>query len=130
MTDKSLIAYCGLDCSQCFGHTRTIPEAAKNLRRVMRAERMKVAWSVMPFLGDYDSFKKSLDRLASLTCKGCRENGGPPWCKIRRCCRKKGYESCARRDQLKICDKLGILETYHKDEHPKNIRRLKKAVSN
>ena len=39
---------------------------------------MKVAWSVMPFLGNYDSFKKSLDRLASLGCKSCRENGGNP----------------------------------------------------
>jgi len=125
MQDKKLIAYCELDCSQCFGYTRTIPEAAKNLRRVMRQERMKVAWLVMPFLGDYDSFKKSLDRLASLGCKSCRENGGNPWCKIRKCCQKKGYESCAECDQFETCDKLKFLETYHKNEHIKNLRRLR-----
>jgi len=76
--DVSLIAYRGLDCSQCFGYTKTISEAAKGLRRVMRQERMKVAWEVMPFLGDYASFKKSLDALAGLGCKGCRLGGGPP----------------------------------------------------
>jgi len=91
----------------------------------MREERMKGAWSVMLFLGDCDSFKKSLDRLASLVCKGCRENGGPPWCKIRSCCQKKGYEGCAECDQFETCDKLKILETYHKDEHIKNLRKIK-----
>ena len=127
MQDRDLTAYCGLDCRQCFGYTQTIPEAAKNLRRVMRAERMKAAWAGMPFLGDYDSFKKTLDRLASLSCKGCRENGGNPWCKIRKCCRKKGYESCAQCDQFETCDKLKILETYHKDEHLRNLRKVKKS---
>ena len=36
--DASLIAYCGLDCSQCFGYTKTISEAAKGLRRVMSSK--------------------------------------------------------------------------------------------
>jgi uncharacterized radical SAM superfamily Fe-S cluster-containing enzyme len=53
--EADLIAYCGLDCSQCFGYTKRVSEAAKELRRVMRQERMKVAWEVMPFLGDYTS---------------------------------------------------------------------------
>lgn len=29
--DVNLIAYCGVDCSQCFGYTKTISEAAKGL---------------------------------------------------------------------------------------------------
>ncbi len=32
----ALIAYCGLDCSHCFGYTKTISEASKRLRRTMR----------------------------------------------------------------------------------------------
>jgi len=41
--DINLIAYCGVDCSQCFGYTKTISEAAKGLRRVMRQEKIKIA---------------------------------------------------------------------------------------
>ena len=122
--DIDLIAYCGLDCSQCFGYTKTISEAAKELRRAMRQERMKVAWETIPFLGDYDSFKKSLDALAGLGCKSCRAGGGNPWCKIRKCCQKKGYDSCAQCGEFITCDKLKVLEHYHKDEHLRNLRKL------
>jgi len=30
---KDLIAYCGLDCAECFGYKMTVSEAAKGLRR-------------------------------------------------------------------------------------------------
>ena len=123
----ALIAYCGLDCSRCFGYTKMISEAAKGLRRTMRAEKMKQVWPTIPFLGDYDSFKKSLDALAGFRCKGCREGGGPPWCKIRACAQKRGYESCAQCDEFESCEKLTFLEPGHKDEHLKNLRKLSKA---
>ena len=125
--DNNVIAYCGLDCSQCFGYTKTISEAAKELRRVMRHERMKVAWETMPFLGEYSSFKKSLDALAGLSCRGCRAGGGNPWCKIRKCCQKKGYDSCAQCSEFETCDKLKTLEHYHKDEHLKYLRKLSRV---
>lgn len=123
--EANLTARCGLDCSQCFGYTKEISEAAKELRRMLRRERMKVAWEVMPFLGDYTSFKKSLDALAGLRCKGCRLGGGPPWCKIRRCCQKKSFDTCAQCDEFETCDKLKTLEHYHKDEHLQNLRKIK-----
>jgi len=85
----TLIAYCGLDCSRCFGYKKTISEAAKGLRRTMHDEKIKQVWPSIPFLGDYDSFKKTLDALAGFRCKSCREGGGPPWCKIRSCCQKR-----------------------------------------
>ncbi|MBE9501487.1 MAG: DUF3795 domain-containing protein [Dehalococcoidia bacterium] len=123
----ALIAYCGLDCSRCFGYTKTISEASKGLRRTMRAEKIKQVWPSIPFLGDYDSFKKTLDALAGLRCGGCREGGGPPWCKIRTCCLKRGYESCAQCDEFESCEKLTFLEPGHKDEHLKILRKLRKA---
>ena len=126
---SNLIAYCGLDCSRCFVHTTTISEAAKGLRRMMRQEKMKVAWDGMPFLGDYASFKKSLDALAGLRCRGCRDGGGPPWCKIRKCCQRKDYDSCAQCSEFEPCDKLKTLEHYHKDEHLKNLRKLSQGKS-
>ena len=126
---NDLISDCGLDCSQCFGYTRTVSEAAKELRRVLRKERMKTAWEGIPFLGDYTSFKKSLDALTKLGCNGCREGGGNPWCKIRGCCQKKGLSSCAFCPEFETCDKLKFLEHYHKDEHLKNLRRIKKGLA-
>jgi len=123
----ALIAYCGLDCSQCFGYTKTISEAAKGLRRAMRAEKIKQVWPSIPFLGDYDSFKKTLDALAGFRCKGCREGGGPPWCKIRACCCKRGYDSCAQCHEFESCEKLAFLQPGHKDEHLKNLRRMSKT---
>ena len=114
----ALMAYCGLDCGKCFAYTKTISEAAKGLRRTMRDERIKQVWPTIPFLGDYNSFKKTLDALAGFRCKGCREGGGPPWCKIR---------TCAQCDEFESCERLASLEPGHKDEHLKNLRRISKS---
>ncbi len=45
-----LIAYCGLDCSKCFGYTKTVSEAARQLRRTMRAEKDKAGMAHYPLL--------------------------------------------------------------------------------
>lgn len=125
----SLMAYCGLDCSTCFGYTKTISEVAKGLRRTMRAEKMKQVWPSIPFLGDYDAFKKDLDALAGLRCRGCLEGGGNPFCKIRKCCLERGYRSCAQCDEFESCEKLTTLEPGHKGEHLKNLRRIQKSIA-
>lgn len=125
----SLMAYCGLDCSTCFGYTKTISEAAKGLRRTMRAEKVKQVWPSIPFLGDYDAFKKDLDALAGLRCRGCLEGGGNPFCKIRKCCLERGYRSCAQCDEFESCGKLTTLEPGYKDEHLKNLRRIQKSIA-
>ena len=125
----ALLAYCGIDCSKCFGYTKTISEGAKQLRRTMRAEKMKQVWPSIPFLGDYDAFKKDLDALAGLRCRGCLEGGGNPFCKIRKCCLKRGYRSCAQCDEFESCVKLTILEPGHKDEHLKNLRKIKRSLA-
>lgn len=80
------LGYCGARCLMCFAYKKTVSEAAKALRRELRAEKLKDSWKEFPFLADYASFKKSLDGLAMLRCtKMCRGGGGNPWCKIRRC---------------------------------------------
>lgn len=122
--DLNLIGYCGIDCSQCLGYKMNISEAAKNLRRELRKEGMKKIWSEIPILGEYEPFKKSLDGLAMLRCpKGCRGNGGNPFCKIRKCCMKKGYWSCGECELLEDCKKI---EYITKNYNQKNIKILKK----
>jgi len=126
---NALLAYCGLDCSRCFGYTKTISDAAKQLRRTMRAEKIKQVWPTIPFLGDYDAFKKHLDALAGLRCRGCLEGGGNPFCKIRKCCLKRDYRSCAQCDEFESCEKLTFLEPGHQDEHLKNLRKMKRSMA-
>jgi hypothetical protein len=90
MQEIDLIGYCGLDCSNCWGVKLTVSEAAKSLRRELRAAKFKLFWEEISFLGKYEPFKKALDGLAKLRCpRACRGGGGNPSCKIRSCCKRK-----------------------------------------
>jgi len=118
--DGYLIAYCGLGCAGCFGYKMAVSEAAKQLRRELRTAKLKGAWHEIPFLGEYEPFKKALDGLAMLRCpRACRGGGGPPWCKIRRCCKKKGFEGCWECADFETCAKLS-------ESYIKNIKQIKK----
>ena len=124
----ALMAYCGIDCSKCFGYTKSVSEAAKQLRRTMRAEKLKRVWPSMPFLGNHDVFKKDLDALDGLRCKGCLDGGGNPFCKIRKCCVERDYRTCGQCGDFEACEKLAFLEPGHKDEHLKNLRKIRKYM--
>ena len=121
--DIHLIAYCGLNCAECFSYNRTVSEAAKSLRRELRAAKLKGAWQEIPFLGEYEPFKKSLDGLAMLRCtKVCRDGAGNPWCKIRKCCQKKGIEGCWECTDFETCNKLN-------GRYIKAIKKIKKRAA-
>lgn len=124
--DKKVIAYCGLDCSQCVIYKTDISGKAKALRRELRAAKAKNFWRDVPFLGEYAPFKKSLDGLAMFRCvKMCRGGGGNPWCKIRKCCQKKGYWSCAECSIMLTCAKLGHITKGYKGKNMKILKALK-----
>jgi hypothetical protein len=95
----------------------------------MRAEKIKRVWPSMPFLGNYDVFKKDLDALAGLRCKGCLDGGGNPFCKIRKCCVEREYRTCGHCGDFEVCEKLAFLEPGHKDEHLKNLRKIHKSMA-
>ena len=85
---------------------------------------MKGAWKEIPFLGEYEPFEKSLDGLAALRCpEACRGGGGPPWCKIRKCCQKKGFDGCWECTEFETCNKL---KDEDKDAFIKRIKRIKR----
>ena len=116
-----LIGYCGLNCADCFSYKKTVSEAAKTLRRELRTAKLKDLWTDIPFLGEYNTFKKSLDGLAMMRCKkACREGGGNPWCKIRKCAPKVEYVGCWECSDFESCNKL--VERYRKE-----VRKIKKA---
>ena len=122
--DLAMTGYCGLDCVECFWYKKTVSEAAKSLRRAMRATKLKEAWKDIrfPVLGEYESFKKSLDGLTMIRCtKACREGGGDPWCKIRRCAQKKAFDGCWQCPDIETCSKLNVTRV-------KALKEVKKAL--
>lgn len=133
MSDEELIAYCGLYCGDCHGHQQKIPDLARDLRKELRAQRydlfakMASEKGFNKDLAEYETCYKVLGAMVKFRCnKACRPGGGPPFCKMRQCCQRKGYNGCWECDDFETCDKLDFLKDVHGDAHIKNLRRLKK----
>jgi len=58
--------------------------------------------------------------------KGCKDGGGPPFCKMRNCCQKKGYQGCWECEDFETCEKLNFLVPVHGRAHIKNLMNLKR----
>jgi hypothetical protein len=131
--DLRLIAYCGLYCGDCHGYKGVIPDLARDLRKELRSSKYaKFAGAISDIsfakgFKDYDTFYEVLGLMVKFRCrKGCRDGGGPPFCKIRKCCDKKGYDGCWECDDFKFCEKLKSLEDVHGDGHVKNLGKIKR----
>ena len=127
------IAYCGLYCEECFVHKGKVADLARDLRKELRKHRVdKTAetLSKMRFFGpfkDYHRCYEVLGTLVKLRCKrGCREGGGNPFCKIRKCAQRKNYEGCWECVSFEECVKLDELCPNHGNAHVKNLRALSK----
>jgi hypothetical protein len=130
--DKDLIAYCGLYCGDCFGYRQKIADLARDLRKELRQTKFaKTAESLseVSFFKAYKNYPQCyevLGAMVKLRCKSCRSGGGPPFCKMRTCCQKKGIDGCWQCDEFETCSKLDFLNANHDDAHIKNLRILKK----
>jgi hypothetical protein len=131
MESKDLIAYCGLYCGDCPNHKGEIADLARDLRKKLREAKFeRVAHGLSKFFKEfqhYDQCYQTLGGMVKLRCKRtCRAGGGPPSCKMRSCCQKKGINGCWECDDFETCDKLNFLVPVHGDAHVKNLRNLKK----
>ena len=134
MTGKQkLIGYCGMYCGDCPGYTQTVANLAKDLRKELRQQRfgqMADALAKVPFFKAFKNYDKCYDLLGTMMkmrCnKRCRRMGGPPTCKARQCCQKKGILGCWQCDDFPTCEKLKFLEEGHGVAHLKNLRKLKR----
>jgi len=129
--EEKLIAYCGLYCGECFVHKGIIADLARDLRKELRQTRfdiMATALSEVPFFKvfkDYQTCYEVLGGMVKFRCKRtCRENGGNPDCKIRKCCRKKNLSGCWECDDYRKCNTLDSLDETHGDAHKKNLNIL------
>ena len=131
--NEKLISYCGLYCGDCVGQSN-IPDLARDLRKELRAkkyDKFAAELSKMNFakvLKDYPKCYDVLGQMVKFRCKkGCRNGGGPPFCKIRKCCIKKDIKGCWECAEFEKCKKLDFLRGVHDDAHIKNLRKIKKS---
>ena len=122
--DQNLIAYCGLYCGDCHGFSGKIPDLARDLRKELRQSRYEKfaelisTYSFGKDFKDYEECYKVLGAMVKFCCrKGCRNGGGSPFCKIRKCSQKRSIEGC---------EKLQFLVPVHGDAHIKNLRAIKR----
>ena len=130
--DENLIAYCGLNCKDCHGYNGRIPNLARDLRKELRDahyDKFAAFISQFSFGKDYKSYEecyKVLGAMVKFRCKkGCRAGGGSPFCKIRKCAQKKGFDGCWECLDFETCKELKFLENVHGDAHLKNLKNLK-----
>ena len=129
--NADLIAYCGLYCGDCIGHKGEVADLARDLRKKLREAKFeKVARELSAFFKEFNSYEQCYEVLGALVkfrCKrGCRGGGGPPFCKMRKCCQKKGIQGCWECAEFETCEKLDFLKPIHADAHIKNLRKLRK----
>ena len=75
---------------------------------------------------NYDLTYELLGMMVRLRCKRtCHEGGGPPACKIKICCSKKGFTGCWECAEFESCKKLDFLRAVHEDAYLKNFRKIR-----
>ncbi len=130
---QKMVAYCGLYCADCFMHKGTVADLARDLRKELRSVRFEKTAETLGELSFFSFFKnypqcyEVLGGMVKLRCKNaCRDGGGNPNCKIRRCCLKKELEGCWECDEFETCSKLDILKGNHGIAHIKNLKNIRK----
>ena len=130
--DENLVAYCGLFCGDCHGYTGKIPDLARDLRKELREikyDKFAAFISSYSFGKDFKNYGecyKVLGAMVKFRCrKGCRNGGGSPFCKIRKCSQKKELEGCWICSDFETCKELKFLEPVHGDAHIKNLKNIK-----
>lgn len=131
--NEKLIAYCGLYCGDCYNRKGFIADLARDLRKELRAakfEKNAEFLSAIPFFKEFKNYKECyavLGAMVRMRCgKTCRDGGGPPFCKIRKCSQKKELEGCWECDTFEKCKNLDFLRPTHGTAHLKNLAKLKK----
>ena len=128
-----IVTCCGLCCLDCHGYTGTIVDLARDLRKELRAaqyEKFAETISASPFGKAFEKYPECYELLGQMMkfrCKkGCRGGGGPPFCRIRKCCGEKKIPGCYECDLTGQCEKLDVLNAVHGDAHRKNLSVIRK----
>jgi hypothetical protein len=131
--ELALVAYCGLNCGDCFWRRGEVSRLARELGAEIRRSgydryaRYVTRYSNGRRFRDFDRFEKVLAAVQKPGCtKPCREGGCDPKCGPRRCCRAQGYDGCWQCGDFAKCPALTKLEPIHGKGHLKNLRAIKR----
>jgi len=112
---KNVIAYCGLDCSECPAYIATQKDDYEELKKVAKQ------WS-----NDSMSFKPE-----DMYCDGCSVNGRIfSWCgncSTRKCCKEKQLENCAYCEDY-LCDKLKQTLSHNDSIAKERLDKIRKTL--
>ena len=120
-------AYCGLNCTTCQQRFADIRGKIKSLHESFETVNMKEVAKAIPFMNSkYKSYEKLLKFFES-ECPGCRNKGGNPFCGIRKCAQKKGFETCVE-CETDMCKKFKMILKVHRDNEIQDNRELIKKL--
>lgn len=129
----NLVSYCGLYCEDCPNRQGKIADLARDLRKELRQVRFDkqakglAKISFFKAFADYPKCYEVLGNMVRLRChKNCRDGGGNPSCKIRRCCERKKLNGCWECKEFKQCCHYDFLISVHGQANFKNLDKLKK----
>jgi len=127
------IGFCGLYCGECPSHTGVIANLCRDLRKELRSchfEKTAQFLATIPFFKEFDKYPDCYEVLGAMVrmrCpKACRDGGGNPWCKIRKCAQQKNLDGCWECPDFESCSKLLTLCANHGIAHIKNLRILRR----
>ena len=126
-----LVSYCGGYCGRCGICELNIQTGIKAIQNVtetagIREEAEHLGWPLMRDIATdcCEQFENNLSSFADLSSKlfptNCR--GGCVPCDIAKCCKEKGFFTCAECSDMETCAKLG--KQYAKVS--KNLMEIKK----
>jgi len=125
MTERDLLAFCGLYCGAC--GLRDLKEPAEKMKQILDAYNYGEIAKFIPGMEEYPAFEKTLTEFTKQFCPGCRQGGGNPNCVIRICAKERGFNTCADCNEMP-CEKAKfITEGY--PSVIENLKRIKKIGS-
>ncbi|MBN2289361.1 MAG: DUF3795 domain-containing protein [Candidatus Glassbacteria bacterium] len=127
--EESMIAYCGLYCGDCPIFGSGMAGLAKELLVKLEESHLERWGPGLSELTDefkaFANYRQGLDFLNALDLlrceRTCRQGGGGGDCRIRACCREKGFEGCWLCAEMESCEKLDWLTPVNRGAHLKNL---------
>lgn len=110
MDELKLVTYCGLYCGLCSQRGR-IPHQAHLLKESMVKEGYEVWGKELPGFNEFWAFLVDLCN-PDKACPGCRRDGGPPFCSIRKCARQRKVDICVFCEEYPCKRLMGIAKGY------------------
>ncbi len=134
MPESIEVSYCGLFCGDCIIRNGELgARSSKLLRSVITPDFAKLAKglpqvkpAIFESLKDYPVLINMLTTMTHLDCeKICKEDGGSSDCRIRECCRDKGYDGCWDCNDHLHCETLAWLDPVHCGANIRNIETIR-----